>query len=170
MLDIGSGTGTLAILIKQACPKILMIGADIDRQVIRVAQSKISNNSVDVVLVQSTAVKVPFPDNSFDKITSSLMMHHLNANDKLLMLKEVLRLLKPGGQFYLADLGKPHNALMYFPSLIMRHLEKAGDNVKGLLPIMFEEAGFHRVVELKRYMSVFGSISVYVLTKELGSS
>jgi len=62
---------------------------------------------------------------------------------------------------YVADFGKPQNALMRLTSLIMRWLEENHDNVKGFLPKMFRNAGFDHVEETAKFMTMFGTISLY---------
>ena len=90
-----------------------------------------------------------------------MVFHHLTQENKVRSVKEVFRVLRLGGELHVADLGKPQNALMYLISLIIRRLEEALDNVKGLLPEMFRNAGFNQVEETARYMTIFGTIALY---------
>ncbi len=111
------------------------------------------------------AFELPYPDQYFDRIFSSLMLHHLTRGNKKRTLKEVFRVLKTGGELHVADFGKPQNFIMYLISLVMRRLEETGDNIKGLLPGMFHDAGFEKINETDRYMSIFGTISLYRAVK-----
>jgi hypothetical protein len=52
-------------------------------------------------------------------------------------------------------------ALMYLISLVFRHLEETRDNIDGLLPEMFQRAGFDRAEETARFMTMFGTLSLY---------
>jgi SAM-dependent methyltransferase len=104
---------------------------------------------------------LPYPDSSFDRVVSSLVFHHLTTENKARTFKDIFRVLKPGGELHVADFGKPHNALMYLISLVFRHLEETGDNIDGLLPEMFQKAGFDRAEETARFMTMFGTLSLY---------
>jgi len=51
---------------------------------------------------------------------------------------------------------------MYLISLILRHLEETKENIDGLLPDMFRKAGFEHVEETARFMTLFGTLSLYM--------
>ena len=165
VLDLGCGTATLTILIKKACIEAEVVGFDVDSKILAIAHSKIKKTGLNIALNLGTSLCLPYPDNSFERVASSMVLHHLTRENKIRALKEVFRVLKPSGELHVADFGKPQNIFMYFPSLIIRHLEEASDNVKGLLPEIFEIAGFEEVEETGKCMSVFGTIILYKMRK-----
>ena len=165
ILDLGCGTATLTILIKKSHPDADVIGLDGDPEILEIARSKITESGFDIALDAGMAFELPYPDRHFDHVFSSLMLHHLTRENKKRTLKEVFRVLKPGGELHVADFGKPQNIIMYLISLVMRMLEETGDNIKGLLPGMFHDAGFEKINETYRYMSIFGTISLYRAVK-----
>jgi len=162
VLDLGCGTATLAILIKESHPEAEVIGLDGDPKVLEIARA-----GLDITLDRGIAFELPYPDSSFDRVLSSLLFHHLTRENKRHTLGEVFRVLRHGGEFHLADFGKPSNVLMYLTSLVMRHFEENRDNIDGLMPKFIKEAGFNRVEEVTRYMMMIGTISLYRALKPL---
>ncbi len=161
MLDLGCGTATLTILIKKAQPEAEVIGLDSDLKILEIARSKVAKEGLSIALDQGMSSELPYYDNSFDRVVSSLVFHHLTRENKVRTFKEIFRIIRSGGELHVADFGKPHNALMYLISLFVRHFEETSDNIKGLLPEMFRKAGFADVQETAQYMTVNGTLSLY---------
>jgi len=161
VLDLGCGTATLTILAKQMHPDAEVVGLDGDRRILDIARTKILKAGLAIALDRGMAYDLPYEDHSFDRVLCSLVLHHLTRENKLRALKEVLRVLKPGGELHVADFGKPHNALMFVSSLMIRHFEQVADHIDGLLPSFFREAGFVQVEETVRSMTLFGTLSLY---------
>ncbi|HMB45540.1 MAG TPA: methyltransferase domain-containing protein, partial [Candidatus Methanoperedens sp.] len=160
-LDIDCGTATLTILIKKVHPEADVTGLDGDPEILQMAGKKVTKASLDIKLDLGMSFELPYPDHSFDRVVSSLVFHHLTRENKALTIKEIFRVLSPGGELHVADFGKPQNALMYLISLVLRHLEETRDNINGLLPEMFWKVGFEQVEETARFMTLFGTLSLY---------
>jgi len=140
VLDVGCGTGTLAIAVKAKAGPGEVHGIDASPEMIDVAMKK-SAASVDfqVGLIES----IPFPDDSFDLVTSSLMLHHLPEELKRRGLQEIRRVLKPGGRFLAMDLAVPtHSPLGHLRS-ILGHAR--GESTVATLTPMLKDAGFDKV-------------------------
>lgn len=161
VLDLGCGTGTLTLLAKKSQPFAEVTGIDIDPQVLGIAKAKAAQICLDIQFDIGTAYNLPYPDNSFDRVISSLVLHHLTRENKIRALREVHRVLKTNGELHVADIGKPQNLLMRLPSAIMRRLEETEDNIKGLIPQMLKIAGFQDIEESSRFMTLFGTVSLY---------
>lgn len=160
ILDIGSGTGTLTIMIPCHQPLALVFAIDIDLGILKLAQEKVNrsgNSRIEWIVGSST--EVPFKSHSFDKVTSSFMFHHLDLESKKSTSKNIHRILKPGGKFFLVDFGKPHNLIMWMISMVMKNFEHTRENFKGLIPEFLLNEGFSSFKEIERKGSVFGSIS-----------
>lgn len=160
VLDLGCGTGTLTILIGQRYPQAEIVGIDGDSAVLKIAQSKAESAGVKVVWDFGLAFELPYPDGSFDRVLSSLVTHHLSAENKRRTFGEVWRVLRPGGEFHIADFGKPRSAGMRLLTMFTRRLEETKDNFEGLLPGMLREAGFLEVAELKYRATLFGPLTL----------
>lgn len=169
VLDLGCGTATLTILIKQRHPESRVIGLDGDPTVLALARTKLADAEVTIPLDQGLAFELPYPSQVFDRILTSLLLHHLTRDDKRRTLREAFRVLRPGGELHIADFGPPHHVGMAAVSWIVRCLEEAGDNMKGLLPDLVREAGFEAVEETARYGTVFGTLSLLKAVKPWSS-
>lgn len=168
VLDLGCGTGTLALLIKSHHPKADVFGLDADPKVLEVARAKAAKGGLNVRFDHGMAFELPYPDMSFDRVISSLLFHHLTRENKERTLKEVFRVLRRGGELHVADWGKAQNRLMRTAFLLVQMLdgfETTADNVSGLLPELFRAAGFEDVREPARYMTIVGTLCLYSARK-----
>lgn len=161
VLDLGCGTGTLTILIKQQQPAATVIGLDGDARVLDLAHTKRERSNTDLSLVEGMAFQLPYADAVFDRVLSSLVFHHLTTQNKQRTLHEVYRVLRLGGELFILDFGAPHTPGAHLISLVTRHLEEVFDNVLGLLPAMLQRAGFVHVEEINHYMTVVGTLTIY---------
>jgi len=161
VLDLGCGTGTLTIKIKQFLPQIDLFGLDGDLSVLQIARDKADTAGVDIKWEKGLAYDLPYPTASFDRVVSVLMIHHLTAPNKIKAFQEVFRILKPGGEFHLLDFGKPTSLGMHLISIPIVRMEEAGDNIRGLLPGMLLQAGLSDITETRHFKTLFGELIHY---------
>jgi SAM-dependent methyltransferase len=163
VLDLGCGTGTLALMLKESCPQARVIGLDGDPEILAIARRKFEAKGVEVELQEGLAFALPFEDGAFNRVVSSLVFHHLATSDKVRSLKEVHRVLKADGEIHIADWGKPHNTLMQLAALPLRAFdgETTRINIEGRLPELMRDGGFLDVRETHRWMTLFGTLSFY---------
>jgi ubiquinone/menaquinone biosynthesis C-methylase UbiE len=157
VLDLGCGTGTLTIMLKRANPEATVIGLDGDSQVLSIARDK--SRGVKILWDQGLASSLPYPDSVFDRVVTSLVIHHLTTEDKRRAFKEIYRVLKPGGELHALDFGAPHSIPGRLIRIFMRRLEEAHDNFDGLIPHFIAEAGFDNVEEMDSFFTIFGEVS-----------
>lgn len=168
VLDLGCGTATLTILIKQKHPEATVAGLDGDKQILAIARKKVERHGLDISLDFSLATELPYPDASFDRVLSSLLFHHLTREQKRNALAEVTRVLRPGGELHVADWGQARNPAeraAFLSVQLLDGFDTTTDNVKGRLPGMIAKAGFNDVAEHVRYHTVFGVIALYRAVK-----
>lgn len=101
VLDVGCGTGVLTRLAKEKAGEAA--GIDAAEEMIAVARSNAARDGLDIEFRTALIEDLPYPDGHFDVVFSSLMVHHLPPDLKPRGLREVLRVLKAGGRFILAD-------------------------------------------------------------------
>lgn len=164
VLDFGVGTATLSLMIKDTNPTSEVNGVDVDEKVLTIANKKIKKARAMIFVTKYDGVKLPYANASFDRVLTSLVFHHLTAEQKHNSLVEIKRVLKPNGELHIADWGKASSVLMrslfYFVQ-ILDGFKTTNDNVKGLLPAYIEIAGFHEVEITKNYSTMFGTLTLY---------
>ena len=155
ILDVGCGTGTLALMIQERSPTTRVVGIDPDPQILDIAGGKAERTNSAVRFDLAYADRLPYQDSSCDRVVSSLVLHHLSHETKVLALREAWRVLSPGGELHIADIGRPTSALTRVVVIPFRLFDDSGtteDNLAGCLPSLIEDAGFSEVVETGRVL------------------
>ncbi len=142
VVDIGCGTGVFLQIAQQQYPQMKFIGVDPDAKALSIARHRLERAGMDVALHQAFAERLPFPDQSVDVCVSSLAFHHMPDEAKRQGIKEIYRVLKPGGSIVIADFGKS-DSTFFRKVLFFEHLEYLEGNLKGYIGQYVKEAGFH---------------------------
>lgn len=164
VLDVGSGTGTLAIWAKQRNPGLEIRGLDGDPAIIAQARRKAARAGVEIAFDEGLSYKLPYADASFDRVLSSLFFHHLVRRDKERTIGEIARVLRPGGELHVADWGEPRSLAAKAGAVAIRRFdgdEPTRDNLAGRLPELFEAGGLAEARELDRIPAPLGVVSLY---------
>jgi ubiquinone/menaquinone biosynthesis C-methylase UbiE len=141
VLDVGCGTGTLALALKVRMGAGKVYGIDPSPEMIAVAKEKAAKAGADIDFRLATIEALPFADSSLDIVTSTLMLHHLPRDVKAQGLAQVRRVLEPGGRFLTADFAaQSHSALGHLISVFGGHAR--GESTAAELVPMLKEAGF----------------------------
>jgi demethylmenaquinone methyltransferase/2-methoxy-6-polyprenyl-1,4-benzoquinol methylase/phosphoethanolamine N-methyltransferase len=157
VLDVGCGTGTLAIALKSRVGGGEVHGIDASAEMIAVARAKAAKAGSDVGFQVAPVEELPFPDASFDLVTSSLMLHHLPDDVKWRGLAQVRRVLRPAGRFMAVDfVAHGHGRLSHLLA-IFGHA-RGSSTVATLTPLL-QEAGFRDVQAVPTRHRSFAFIS-----------
>jgi ubiquinone/menaquinone biosynthesis C-methylase UbiE len=106
VLDIGCGTGSLAIAARRRVgPAARIDGIDASPEMISRARKKSQKAGADVTFETTSVETLPFSDGCFDVVMSTVMLHHLPEETRRKCINEVRRVLKPGGRFLAIDFG-----------------------------------------------------------------
>jgi len=168
VLDLACGTGTLAIWIKKAVGGVEMIGVDGDPAILRLATRKAEWAALEVQFDTAMSFALPYPEAKIDRVVSSLFFHHLSWDDKRLTVREIYRVLRPGGELHVADWGKASNIFMRALFVFVQVLDgfsNTQDNVSGKLVQLFQEEGFVDVAERTTFNTIFGTMALYSAVK-----
>ena len=166
ILDIGSGTGSFAILVKQVCPDACVIAVDPDPEVRRIAEAKAktANVAIDFITAFGDAELESITDESIEVVTCSLVLHQCPFDVKVGILDNAFRLLRPAGRLLISDYGKQRTPLMSMLFNQVRMVDGYEDtkaNKDGRIPEMMGASGFYSVEELRVTPTPTRSISIY---------
>jgi ubiquinone/menaquinone biosynthesis C-methylase UbiE len=157
VLDIGCGTGSLLLLLKQRCASVEAIGIDGDAKALAVAHAKANKHGVAIDFEEALATRLPFADAHFDRVLSSLMLHHLSHDEKLAALREAHRVLAPGASFHIVDFGAPRTLVARIATRLIHHDDRMDENLDERIPALLREAGFARALERGHHDSLLGT-------------
>ncbi len=146
ILNIGCGTGTLAVQLARLAPQARVIGIDGDPEILERAAAKADVAAVEVELLVGLADAIPLEDASIDCAVSTLVFHHLAPATKARALVEIRRVLRPHGSLLIADYGSPHDLLMRAAFLYVQLLDgfsTTRQHAAGQLLDLIDAAGFN---------------------------
>ncbi len=141
VLDVGCGTGTLAIAAQRRVGSAGTVhGIDASPEMIARATRKAARAAVDVVFGTGIAESLPFPDARFDAVLSTVMLHHLPGKARPQGVREMRRVLRPGGRLLTVDFGRVGKGRG-----LLAHLHRHGQVDARDLVALVSEAGLHVV-------------------------
>ncbi len=160
-LDVGCGTGSLAVRLRRANPQVEVVGLDPDPKALAIARHKAERAGVAVRFERGYGDALPFRDASFDRVTSSLMLHHLDLATRRGMLREILRVLRPGGSLHLLDFGRSEEGSDGLFARLLRGAEKWRENSDARVAAQLVEAGFQAVERVAARRTFFGRVAFH---------
>jgi len=160
VLDIGCGTGTLAVLIKRRYPQVEVTGLDPDPSALERAARKARRASLSIRLDRGFSDDLPYEDDRFDRVFSSFMLHHLD--EKEATLREVRRVLKPGGSFHMLDFADPRSGGVHGRlSHLVHSSKRLKDNNEGRMLELMKRAGLVTPVTVAERSLLVGHVAYY---------
>ena len=168
IVEFGFGTAQNIIILKQRFPNCNVLGVDIDPKIKSIAEYKLNKAGIQVPLFLYDGNKLPFEDDSFDKVYSSLVFHQLDMISKLKCLLEINRILKPNGELIIGDWGKAKTKWMRLSFYLVQLLDgfkTTTDNVNGLMIKYITDAGFKNAREVDYINTSIGTYSYYKAEK-----
>jgi len=161
IVDVGAGTGTLAIALAAARPDAQVIGVDGDPQALDIAAAKPGADRVR--WIEGFAGALSLADASADAIVMSLLLHHLVLDEKRRALLDARLALRPGGRLHIADWGAPGDPLMRAAFAVLQLLdgrEGTRDHAAGRLARIVEGCGFTMPLSYLRLRTLWGRLEL----------
>lgn len=156
ILEVGCGTGSLLMQIARTRPSVDITGLDPDPKALARAKRKADAASVAIRLDRGFADALPYADASFDRVFSCFMFHHLtDADEKVRALREIRRVLKPGGRLQLVDFAHDESRKTRGPVRWVHRHHHLADNTDARVMSFISEAGLVEPVLLRRATMFF---------------
>ncbi|BBL83153.1 demethylmenaquinone methyltransferase [Thermus thermophilus] len=105
ILDLATGTGDLALMLKERAPEAEVVGADFAPPMLAIARRKAEARGLEVRFLEADALALPFPDGAFDAVTIAFGFRNFADYEKA--LRELYRVLAPGGRLVLLEFPPP---------------------------------------------------------------
>ncbi len=109
VLDVCAGTNAVGIALLRKQPSLKVHAVDRSEEMQHVGQQQANAEGFHIDSTISDVHELPFPDNHFDVVTIQFASRHLRL---ITVIKEIKRVLKPGGHFYHSDMLRPGNRVV----------------------------------------------------------
>ncbi len=163
LLDVATGTGELAIHARRRLgDRGVAVGLDFCAGMLAAARRKRPRDAgLPVAWVEGRAEALPFPPETFDRVTVGFALRHLDLAETL---REIARVLKPGGRFVVVEWTRPEG--LFARRLLLGYMRRVVPPLVGVL------SRDPRVAELARYLpdSIEAFVSGDVLTRRIGAA
>jgi ubiquinone/menaquinone biosynthesis C-methylase UbiE len=158
VLDIGCGTGTLAVHIQQLHPRVAVVGLDPDPRALARAARKAARAGVEIHFDRGFSDQLPYADASFDCVFSNIFSL-LPHEEKVTTLGEVRRVLRPGGSFHLLDLAKTPPGFSFWR--LFKRTQRFEFCTEDQTIALMREAGLTDPTRIARFRWWFWSFASY---------
>lgn len=169
VLDVGCGTGTLAVAAARTAAGVRVTGLDADASILARARKKAAAAGLEIRFDEGRSTALPYADASFDLVLSTLFFHHLPDDAKRTTATELARVLRPGGRLVVGDLGRPQDPLMRLAVLLTVQLldgfATTALNVRGGLPDVLAGTDLRALAIRDRVRTPTGSYEIITATR-----
>ena len=164
VLEIGCGTGNVTVRAKRAEPGAEVVGTDPDPLALARAQRK-ARGLTGIRFQRAYAQELPCGDGEFDRVLSSMMLHHLDDDVKAATAAEIHRVLRPGGVLHIVDVGGPMTASDGLMARRMLRSPHIAGNLGDAIPRLLRSVGFDCTLVGSRRHRFVGRLTFYRATR-----
>ncbi len=131
IIDLGTGTARIPILITELNPRLKIIATDLSKNMLEVGKKNVSKSKFkdNIVLLTVDAKHLPYPDHFFDGVISNSLIHHIP--DPLQVFKEINRVAKSTATIFLRDLIRPDNEVQ-LNDLLLKYASDCNEHQRNL--------------------------------------
>lgn len=166
VLDVGCGTGSLALMLKRRVPSATVFGLDPDPQALAMARRKAKRAGADITFLQGFANDALIkPLRPLTKIVISLVLHQTPVKEKLRILNTCRHVLGPDGEVHIADYGEQRGLMRFAFRTTVQALDGVEDtepHAQGQFPAIMREAGLKTLTETSRTHTPTGQITCWI--------
>jgi ubiquinone/menaquinone biosynthesis C-methylase UbiE len=137
------------------------VGCDPDPRALDRARRK----SNAIRFEQGYAERLPYADGEFDRVLSSMMLHHVNDDAKTVAAAEVFRVLRPGGRLHVVDIGGDTTTDHGLMARLIRRNHHAAGNLGDAIPRLLRGAGFDCTEVATQPHRILGRLNYYRATR-----
>jgi ubiquinone/menaquinone biosynthesis C-methylase UbiE len=160
VLEIGCGTGNVTTRAKRAAPGADVVGTDPDPLALARCEQK-ARGLTGIRFERAYAQALPFADGTFDRVLSSMMLHHLDDDVKAAAAAEMFRVLRPGGSVHILDVGGAMTAADGFAARRMLRSPHITGSLGDAIPRLLRSVGFDSGVVASRPHRFVGRLTFY---------
>jgi ubiquinone/menaquinone biosynthesis C-methylase UbiE len=160
VLEIGCGTGNVTVRAKRAALGADVVGSDPDPLALARSQRK-ARGLTGIRFERAYAQELPFADGEFDRVLSSMMLHHLDDDVKASAAAEIYRVLRPGGALHIVDIGGHTTAHDGFMARRMRRSPHVVGSLDDAIPRLLRSVGFEAGVVASWPHRFIGRLTFY---------
>ncbi|HYC00918.1 MAG TPA: methyltransferase domain-containing protein [Candidatus Limnocylindrales bacterium] len=165
---LGHGQQPISIAIQRSCHGAVVTAVYENQRLRASAQRKLTAAGVDVALMDGRPEALPFQPMSFDTVVSSLLFHHLDDARKQRVLREMHRVLGPGGRIVVLDWTRPATAALRLAFWTVRATDgflQTAAACRGELVRMMQQAGFADASEVSTHDAFPGTLGLFCGSK-----
>ena len=161
VLDVGCGTGTLAVALKREHPDVEVVGLDPDSKALARAEQKARRAGVRIQFDRGFSDTLPYERGVFDRVFSSMMFHHLPKTEREGTLREMRRVLKPGGRLEFLDFASSGSHAHGLLARMLHPQPQLSENADVKLLDLMSRAGFSAARRVAARNTIFGPVAFY---------